>query len=363
MIVRILVITAVSAVVLFMIVLLIMRYYPPVGRLPGREKQKEYAQKCRLYYDNHFHNENDYSIMTGKRSKAGERTKPEKRIPVRKIETVEHAGSDEMRVVWLGHSSALVQMGERNILLDPLLGEYCSPVAVPGMKRFSDIPLTAENMPGIDVLFISHDHYDHLDHASIKAIDSKVRHYIVPLGVDVILSGWGINEDKLHALDWWESLVLDGITYTLIPSQHSSFRNPMHAYSTLWGGIYIKNDRHSLYFTGDCGYCDVFTKVHECFGETELILADSGQYNDAWAQTHMTPEQTVQAAKDAHAGWLMPVHWGAFRLSTHPWDDPPKRALKAAAEQGVSLVLPEIGRMVNYDDIFSCTEHWWEAYR
>ena len=360
---KILVIIAIIFIALVVIFLLILKLYPPIGKLPDKEKRREYAEKTDLYYDNKFHNENDFSMITGSNQNESERTEPENRIPVQKIESIDRAGVDEMKVIWLGHSSALVQMGDKNILLDPVLNEYCAPVSFAGYNRFSDLALAPENVPDIDVLFVSHDHYDHLDYNTIKAIDSKVNNYVVPLGVDVILEGWGVDESKLHSLGWWESIDLDGINYTVVPSQHSSLRNPLHTSATLWGGIYIKNNFHSLYYTDDGGYYDVFSRVYERFGETELMLSDSAQYNDAWAQSHMTPEQAVQAAKDAHAKWLMPVHWGVFRLSTHPWDEPPKRCIKAAEEQGVSLATPEIGQTMNYDNISSFNVHWWEKYK
>lgn len=358
----VLMIIAILLLILVTAFLLILKFYPPIGNLPDKEKRKEYAEKTDLYYDNKFHNENAFSIITGSRSEENERTVPESRIPVQKIESIDRADADKMKITWLGHSSVLVQMGEKNILLDPVLNEYCAPVSFAGYSRFSDLALAPEDVPDIDVLFISHDHYDHLDYNTIKAVDSKVSHYVVPLGVDVILKGWGVDDSKLHPLSWWESIDISGVNYTVVPSQHSSFRNPLHKFESLWGGIYIKNDFHSLYYTGDCGYSDGFKRIYERFGETELMLSDSAQYNDAWAQTHMTPEQAVQAAKAAHAKWLMPIHWGAFKLSSHPWDDPPKRAVAAAEEQDVSLATPRIGQTMDCDDISSFNEHWWEEY-
>lgn len=353
---------AMIPMILLSLFLLAKKFYPLIGEIPDQGKQKEYAAKTDLYHDKKFHNERDFHMLTGPRQKESLRTKPTSRIPVQKIENIERADADEMKITWLGHSSTLVQMGDKNILLDPVLGEYCSPVWLAMLKRFSDKALAVENVPDIDVVFISHDHYDHLDYETIKMIDHKVSHYVFPLGVDAILKGWGVDQHKMHPLGWWESIELEGIAYTLVPAQHSSFRNPMHAFATLWGGIYMKNDRHSLYFTGDCGYYDVFTRIYEFFGETEVMLADSAQYNDAWALTHMTPEQSVQAAKDAHAKWLMPIHWGAFKLSSHDWDEPPRRAIKAAQEQGVSLATPRIGQTVDYDDISSFNEHWWQIF-
>ena len=356
--------TFIIIVILILIIgLLFLKLYPPVGKTPGRDNQKEYADKTKLYYDKRFHNEKDFEVMTGTPSKESRRSEPESRIPVQKVDNIEHAAPEDMTVTWLGHSTSLVQMGERNIFIDPVLSERSSPVGFAGPKRFSDIALNEENVPEIDVLFISHDHYDHLDYQTIKEIDSKVSHYVTPLGIDVILKGWGVDKSKLHPLGWWDSIELDGVTYTVIPSQHYTGRNPLRPNVTEWGGLYAKNDNHSFYYTGDSGYYEVFSQIYERFGETELMLADSGQYDVGWATTHMFPEQAVQAAKEARAKWLLPVHWGAFKLSNHAWDEPPALAVKAAGKEGVSIATPRIGQTVNYGHISSFTEHWWEEYK
>lgn len=359
---KIFLILVIIVIGILLIGLLFLTFYPPIGKTPDKEKQQEYAEKTKLYYDKQFHNEKDFEVMTGTPSKESERSEPQKRIPVTKINSIERAGKDEMTVTWLGHSSSLVQMDGKNIFIDPVLSERTSPVSFAGSARFSDIALDAENVPEIDVLFISHDHYDHLDYQTIKEIDSKVNGYVIPLGIYDILKGWGIDESKLHPLDWWESTEMDGITYTVTPSQHYTGRNPLKANATEWGGLYIKGKTHSLYYTGDSGYYEVFSEIYERFGETELILADSGQYDVGWASTHMFPEQAVQAAKDAHAKWLIPVHWGAFKLSNHAWDEPPQLAVTAAQEQNVNLATPRIGQTVNYANISEYNEHWWEQY-
>lgn len=360
---RVLLILAIVIVVILIIGLLFLNFYPTIGDTPDKEKQKEYAELTELYYDKQFHNEKDFEVMTGTPSEESERSEPESRIPVQKIDSIERAGADEMKVTWLGHSSSLVQMGDKNIFIDPVLSERTSPVGFAGPKRFSDIALEIENVPDVDVLFISHDHYDHLDYTTIKAIDSKVSHYVTPLGIDVILKGWGVDESKLHPLGWWDSIEIDDVTYTVVPSQHYTGRNPMKQNATEWGGLYIKTDKHSLYYTGDSGYYEVFSQVYERFGETELMLADSGQYDVGWATTHMFPEQAVQAAQEAHAEWLIPVHWGAFKLSNHAWDEPPTLAVRVAEEQGVALATPRIGQTVDYTNIEEYNEHWWEEYK
>ena len=255
----------------------------------------------------------------------------------------------------------MVQLGDKNILIDPVLGKYSSPVSFTGVKRYSECPVSIDTLPFIDVLFISHDHYDHLDYETIKGIDVKTGHYVVPLGVDVILESFGVSPDKITALFWWENTLIDGITYTLTPSQHFTGRNPLKGNRTLWGGLFMQNSSHSIYYTGDGGYYDVFRQVNDKLGAADLMIAEDGQYDNAWASIHMMPEETVQAALDAKAAWLIPVHWGTFVLANHSWDDPVIRATNAAKEKGQNISTPRIGQTVAYEDISSYTEHWWES--
>ena len=356
-----LVIVALAALIA-LIAWLFLTFYPSVGKTSGKKEKESYAAKAENCFDGQFHNENDFTVMTGTEGKKSDAAEPEETIPAEPVENVPRAASGELRVIWLGHSSSLIQLGEQNILIDPVMSKRSSPVGFAGPKRFSQVALTAENVPEIDVLFISHDHYDHLDYDVILAIDEKVSHYVVPLGIEVILKGWGLAEEKIHPLAWWESVELDGVTCTLIPAQHYTGRNPLKANASLWGGLYLKDDAHTVYYTGDTGYYDVFARVYERFGETDLMLADAGQYDPAWAQTHMFPEETVQAAADAHAKHLLPVHWGAYSLSNHAWYDPAERAVAAAEAAGVLLVTPRIGQTVSYEAIDTFTEHWWEPY-
>ncbi len=347
--------------VIILAVWLFLEFYPSVGKTPNKEMQESFAQKTELFYDGEFHNENEFTVMTGEVQKASDRVTPKDVIPAVKNAEIGRGEEGTLTVTWYGHSSMLVQLGDQNILIDPFLSERSSPVGFAGPKRFSELALEIEDVPDIDVVFISHDHYDHLDYKTITAIDDRVRHYIVPLGVDSYLSGWGIDESKLHPLDWWESIELDGVTYTLVPSQHYTGRNPMKPNISLWGGIHFTDDHHSVYYTGDGGYYDVFSRVFERFGEVDLMLADSGQYDTGWASTHMNPREAAQAAKDAHAKWFIPVHWGAFALANHAWDEPPKLAVQAAEELEINIATPRLGETVDYDNIAQFTEHWWEG--
>ena len=354
----------VLVIILFVVLLavwLFLKYYPSVGKLPNKEMQESFTQKTEQFYDGQFHNEAAFSVMTGAAQKTSDRAYPAGMIPVVKNADIQRGEAGSLRVTWYGHSSALVQLGNQNIFIDPVLSERSSPVDFAGPKRFSEIALDFDDVPDIDVIFISHDHYDHLDYKTITTIDGRVQHYIVPLGVDSYLSGWGIDESKLHPLDWWESIQLGGVTYTLIPSQHYTGRNPLNPNISLWGGLHFADANYSVYYTGDGGYYDIFSRVYERFGEVDLMLADSGQYDEGWATTHMNPREAAQAAKDAHAKWFIPIHWGAFALANHAWDEPPKLAVQAAEELDVNIATPRIGEAVDYGKIEQFTENWWEG--
>jgi|GEM_PF-1906122 Predicted Zn-dependent hydrolases of the beta-lactamase fold len=292
---------------------------------------------------------------------ASKGTKPVDALPVHRVSNVANAADGELVFTWLGHSSFLLQMGERNILCDPVYAQLISPVGVVGLSRFSELPMSAEDTPHIDILFLSHDHYDHMDRDTILAIDGRVDHYVVPNGTDGILTGWGIAADKISALNPWESATVAGITFTMTPAQHSGGR--MLTQKTLCGGVYIKDGAHTVFYTGDGGYAEHFPQIGERLGAVDLLIAECGQYSPSWSKVHMFPEQTAQVAADVHAEWFIPVHWGAYVLSTHAWDDSVTRCSVAAAQLGLRMATPEIGQTVNYEEIGAYTTHWWEAYR
>ena len=360
---KIIIIIICLIIVIALIAVLFLMFYPSVGKLPDKAARDEFATKTKRYYDGKFHNENDTSTMTDSRSERSPRTTPETIIKAEKPSLLENAKDDALAFTWLGHSSFILQMGKLNILADPVLSDRSSPVSFAGPKRFSEVPIAAEDMPDIDVLILSHDHYDHLDYDTIKKIDSKVKRYIVPLGVDSILRGWNVAADKIDSLDWWESVTVDGTTFTLTPSQHFTGRNPLKSESTLWGGYYMSNDYHKAYYTGDGGYYDVFVRIFEKLGAPDLMIAECGQYDKAWANIHMFPEETVQAGIDTKTKWLIPVHWGTFCICNHAWDDSIKRVTSAAAENGLNIATPRIGQTVKYDEIDSYNEKWWEEYK
>ena len=351
---------AVMALVLAAAVFLFLNFYPSVGKSPNRKERAELEGRSKRYFDGQFHNENEVRTMSGESPSSSSRKTPRTMLPSENPAFLADPQADDLTFTWFGHSSFLLQMGTSNIVVDPVFSSRSSPVSFAGPKRFSELPLSAEELPEIDVLFLSHDHYDHLDYRTILAIKEKVGAFLVPLGVDVILRGWGVDEEKIHTLDWWESAEISGITFTLTPSQHFTGRNPLKGNGTLWGGLYLRNGSHCVYDTGDGGYYNVFGEVRERLGAPELMIAECGQYDPAWASIHMFPEETAQAGIDAGAEWLIPVHWGSFCICNHDWDDSIRRVTAAAETQGLQLATPAIGQTVNCSDIASFTDHWWE---
>ena len=289
-----------------------------------------------------------------------DRTKPAGTIPVTRVSNVSRATEGELAVTWLGHSSVLVQMGGINLLFDPVFSEKAGLLGV-GPKRFSEAPMSAEDTPPIDILYLSHDHYDHMDYDTIMALDGRVSCYVVPNGMEEILAGWGIAPSKVHPMAPWEETVIAGIRIALTPAQHSGGRGL--GKSTLCSGIFLSDGAHTLYYTGDGGYGAHFARIGESFGPVDLLLVESGQYNESWAKVHMMPEQSMQVALDVKAAWTIPIHWGTFVLAMHDWDEPPARDTELAAKMGISLATPRIGQRVNYTEIANYTEKWWETVK
>ena len=265
----------------------------------------------------------------------------------------------ETRIVWFGHSTFLMQVGQMNLLFDPMLTSTPAPHPMLAGSRYSEkLPISIEDLPEIDAVLVSHDHYDHLDMVSIKQLATKVGHFYVPLGLGLHLQQWGIATERITELDWWQTAQLGASEFTLTPAEHFSGRRFDTRNKTLWGGWVVENQSQRIFFSGDSGYGPHFKEVGRRFGEIDIAFLDTGQYNRRWARVHMTPEQGVQAAIDAKAKVMMPMHWGAFTLSLHDWNEPPERALAEAKRLGQAIVVPQIGEMLQLNQLKQ-PNGWW----
>lgn len=267
-----------------------------------------------------------------------------------------------IRVTWLGHSSLIIEIDGKRFLTDPLWYQRVSPFRQVGPKRFFDNPLSIDDLPPIDFILLSHDHYDHLDKQAIITLTQKGMRVITLLGVGKRLTGWGIKKELITEVDWWDSVLVDlNFKITAAPVRHFSGRWLGDRFKTLWGSFIIKGPVHSIYFGADSGYYDGFTTIGSKFGPFDLVLLEIGAYNEDWAAIHMGPENAVQAALDLKAAMLMPIHWGTFSLAFHPWKEPVERLIDEAAEKNVSLLLPAPGQTVTVTQE-AYNSRWWTTY-
>ena len=265
-------------------------------------------------------------------------------------------------LVWFGHSSYFFQVDGCRFLVDPVFSGHASPLpgsvkAFPGANSYG-----VNDMPMIDFLLISHDHYDHLDHKTILALKKKVKRVICGLGVGAHLEHWGYDPSIITELDWYDGLQLtDDIRLTATPARHFSGRG-FKRNSTLWLSFVLQSQSLRLYLGGDSGYDAHFKAIGDKFGPFDLAILEDGQYNPYWKYIHMMPEELLVAARELQAKRIMPVHWAKFALSLHAWDEPIKRLVQAngTAAAPIPLVTPMIGEAVNLHDLDRIFQPWWE---
>ena len=263
-------------------------------------------------------------------------------------------------IVWFGHSSLLIKTGQGNILIDPIFSNHAGPI--PGLvKAFKGTTnYHAKDMPPIDILLISHNHYDHLDYRTIKKLKDKIKMAVVPIGVSADLIYWGIDPKKIIELNWGESTTLPGgIKITATPAQHKSNRTYGSVDKTLWASYVIQTGKYHLFYGGDGGYGPHFKKIGKQYGPFDLALLECGQYSPNWPWTHLNFGQTAQAAVDLRARLLQPVHWGKFVEADHPWNQPIEKLIPSAEKVGMPLNVPRIGEPYTLGNPPK-TAVWWD---
>lgn len=289
---------------------------------------------------------------------------PSEEIAVPKFNKEEfvNTNSDSIAFTWFGHSSLLIKIDGRILLIDPVFSERASMFTFMGPKRFPySNYMDVEQLPELDAVLISHDHYDHLDYETILQLKDKVDRFFVPLSVGAHLEQWGIPASNITELNWWDSLDFEDLKLVFTPSRHFSGRGLNNRFSTLWGSWVIIGRQQRLFFGGDSGYFDGFKDIGDKYGPFDLTFLECGAYNENWANIHMMPEETVQAHIDLKGRYLMPIHWGKFDLSLHPWKEPILRATTKGKELDVLFMTPEIG-VINILNNNPETSEWWQKY-
>lgn len=357
-------------VILVLGYLAFVQFYPSFGGDVSQERKARY-QASPQFKDGRFVNVKDVpkEASFGEMLRIArkfffekvENGKPDEALPIQKLDSAALANNtNETRLFWFGHSAFLLQMQGKNILIDPMFGKVPAPHPWLGGNRFSaELPIAIEELPKIDAVLISHDHYDHLDYDSIKKLKSKLGAYFVPLGVSVHLEAWGINSNQITELDWWQETAFKDIQLACTPAQHFSGRKFSNGQSTLWASWVIKSDSTAIFFSGDSGYGPHFKEIGEKYGPFDFAMMECGQYNTMWPDIHMFPEETAQAGVDVKARAMMPIHWGAFKLALHSWTDPIERVSQKAKVLNIPLVTPEIGEPVAIDLLPKPDSVWW----
>lgn len=294
--------------------------------------------------------------------KGGDNREPKDTISTYPFEKDKFTSSSEgVSFTWFGHSTAVIRIEGKNLLIDPVFSNHASPFSFLGPKGFPYThQYTLDDLPEIDAVLISHDHYDHLDYETFLKLKNKVKKFYVPLGVSAHLIRWGIPAEHIIEMDWWdENQFDDKLKFACVPMRHFSGRGLGDRNSTLWAGWVILSPDYKVIHTGDSGYGNHFSAIGKKYGPFDLAMVECGQYNENWPNIHMFPEQTVKASIDLNSKYLLPIHWGRFNLALHAWTDPAERITAEAKNKNVNVITPKVGEIVLLSPPLPKT-HWWD---
>jgi len=285
---------------------------------------------------------------------------PSAPIPVLAIDASAFSAAPGLRAWWLGHASVLIELDGKRLLIDPVFSERVSPFTFVGPKRFHPPPIALEQLPPIDAVVVSHDHYDHLDMLTVQFLGRKGTHFYVPLGIGDDLRYWGVPPAQVHELDWGESVSVGDVKLVSGAAQHYSGRWLTDRNETLWSSWSIVGPRHRVFYAGDTGYTPHFKQIGERLGPFDLTIIKIGAYGPGatWSELHMPADLAVQAHVDVRGKRMLPVHWATFNMALHAWNEPPELALNAARAKGVDMVTPRVGEKVTAGEDFTSTT-WW----
>lgn len=332
------------------------------GAIPTKADCTKYKKRCHNFNGKHFTYPDKWAEngLSEDKRVSSKGTSPADKLPIC-VPDSETVAIDKVKVTWFGHSTILLQMHGMNILFDPMFSERSSPFQWIGPKRFTHPSVGIDVLPHIDAVLISHDHYDHLDRRTVQQLDRKTDRFIVSLGLEKHLEKWHISSEKITSLAWWENIGINGLEITCTPSRHFSGRGLIGQNSTQWCSWGLRDEFHSIFNSCDGSYGGHFKAIHEHFDCFDLAFMECGQYNEKWHYSHLYPEESVMAAKIINVKKVIPVHWGAFVLSSHGWDDGPERFVKEAEKHDLSVITPRICETFSLDDA-PTANYWWRNY-
>ncbi|MCC5582090.1 MBL fold metallo-hydrolase [Microtetraspora sp. AC03309] len=288
---------------------------------------------------------------------SGRRRKPAGPVPVL-VPTA--AAESDLDIVWYGHATTLVEIEGRRVLFDPVWSDRCSPTPLLGPKRLHPLPVPAEELPPLDAIVISHDHYDHLDMATVRTLTrTQVAPFLVPLGVGAHLDRWGVPSNRIVELDWNETFTIAGLRVTVTEARHFSGRG-LSRNPTLWGSWVLAGERRKVFYTGDSGYFDGYAAIGAAYGPFDVTLMQIGAYSPSWPDIHMTPEEAVEAHVALGGELLVPVHWATFVLAFHSWAEPVDRLWREAKARDLRLAVPRPGERISADRP-PAVDGWWQG--
>lgn len=287
--------------------------------------------------------------------------RPSRTIPVTHLKSSDFGPpSRDLEVTWLGHASVLIETGGIRIIADGVFADRVSPIPFMGPKRHHPMPVELADLPEIDIVLISHNHYDHLDMGFIDAVKETDAHFITPLAVGATLEYWGVPRGRIHELDWHGFLEWKGVRITATPARHFTNRGLLDRNKSFWASFVIDNGRQRAFFCGDSGFYPGFSEIGRQYGPMDITMIGIGAYNADWQAIHTNPEEAAEAHALLNGMFLLPIHWCTFDLALHAWSEPVERLITEAEKRDIRLLLPHPGETVDASGNFNW-QHWWRA--